>query len=175
MNDLDPNFGLPLWVSSESYERLRRESAGGPAGEAGFAALPRTAAQDVQAGLACEAGSGANSAAGKVTQSPSVLAMEEEKDMNDATPKVNYWFAIWISLVRYFRAYPPVIQSEQQLELPLPKERRKASGIAASAHAGKHGQYRPAAQGRATGKVTKSPRSYLPKDLERQLPPQPSP
>jgi hypothetical protein len=34
-HDLDPNFGLPIWVSSESYERLRRESAGGPARETG--------------------------------------------------------------------------------------------------------------------------------------------
>jgi hypothetical protein len=138
MNDLDPNYSLPLWVSSESYERLRRESAGGPAGEAG-------------------------SAAGKVTQEPSGLVLEEGKDMNDAAPKVTYWFAIWISLVRYFRAHPPLIQSPQ------------VSSTAANAHAGKHGPYRPAAQGRAEGKVTQSPRSYLPKHLERQLPPQPSP
>ena len=121
---LDPNFLLPVWVSSESYERLRRESAGGPAGEAG-------------------------SAAGKVTQEPSVLTLGEEKDMNKAAPKMSYWFATWISLVRYFRAYPPVIQSEQQLELPLQSGQLKA--------------------------CVRAVKEYLPKELERRLPLQPSP
>ncbi len=32
----------------------------------------------------------------------------------------NYLLPAWQALVRYFRAYPPVVQGEQQLELPLP-------------------------------------------------------
>ncbi len=69
--------------------------------------------------------------------------------MSDLDP--NFLLPLWRALVRYLRAYPPLVQSPQQLELPLPKRatrkpRRKA-------------QVRP----------------YLPKQVERRLPPQPSP
>ena len=37
----------------------------------------------------------------------------------------NYGLPLWRALVRYFRAYPPVVHGTQQLELPLVKERRK--------------------------------------------------
>lgn len=37
----------------------------------------------------------------------------------------NYGLPLWRALVHYFRAYPPVVQSPQPLDLPLPKERRK--------------------------------------------------
>ncbi|MFI4967836.1 MAG: hypothetical protein ACHQAU_03845 [Gammaproteobacteria bacterium] len=167
--DLDPNYGLPLWVSSESYERLRRESAGGPAGEAGRAACREQA--------------------GTVTQEPSGLALEEEKDMNDATPKVNYWFAIWISLVRYFRAYPPLVQESQQLELPLTSGQLKACVKAVKQYLpkelGEQRQLRTTVQdstggpaggaGCIAGKVTQEPSVYLAKDLIHRLPVQPSP
>jgi hypothetical protein len=67
--------------------------------------------------------------------------------MNDLDP--NYSLPLWQALVRYFRAYPPLIQGPQQLELPLPKERRK----------------------------TRLARGWfqLPKNAERRLPLQPSP
>ena len=58
---------------------------------------------------------------------------------------------LWQALVRYFRAHPPLLQAPQQLELPLPRRaQRKAQRTA---------QARP----------------YLPKQVERRLPPQPSP
>jgi hypothetical protein len=123
----------------------------------------------------------------------------------------NFGLPLWRALVRYFRAYPPLVHAPQQLDLPLPRdqasstaaslpakqeretrkvtqtpsvyvlkdlERRlphQASSIAASDHAGKHGQYLPEAHGCAEGKVTQSPSAYLPEDLELRLPRQPSP
>lgn len=61
----------------------------------------------------------------------------------------NFFLPLWRALVRYFRAYPPVIHAPQQLDLPLPKERRK----------------------------TRLARGWfqLPKHIERRLPLQPSP
>ena len=83
--------------------------------------------------------------------------------MNATDLDPNFFLPLWQALVRYFHTYPPVVQSPQ------------VSSTAANAHAGKHGQYRPDIQGRVDGEVTQSPRSYLPKDLERRLPLQPSP
>jgi hypothetical protein len=61
----------------------------------------------------------------------------------------NFLLPIWRALVRYFRAYPPVIQAQQQLELPLPSGQFKA--------------------------CVRAVKQYLPKELERRLPLQPSP
>jgi hypothetical protein len=61
----------------------------------------------------------------------------------------NFLLPIWRALVRYYRAYPPLVHSAQQLELPLRRERRK----------------------------TRLARGWLSlsKDLERRMPLQPSP
>lgn len=67
--------------------------------------------------------------------------------MNDIDP--NFGLPLWQALVRYFRAYPPLVQGQQQLELPLLRERRKTRLARGWFH--------------------------LPKDLERRLPLQPSP
>jgi hypothetical protein len=62
----------------------------------------------------------------------------------------NFTLPLWRALVRYFRAYPPVVQGPQQLELPLPKAPRKPRRIVRRV-------------------------AYPPKHLERCLPIQPSP
>lgn len=116
--------------------------------------------------------------------------------MNALDLDPNYGLPLWQALVRYFRAYPPLVQAPQQLELPLPKGEQR---IAANAHAGKHG--RAGSRSRVCGtpqtpaqdvqaglfceagstakqaarEVASPPRPYLPKALERRLPIQPSP
>jgi hypothetical protein len=75
----------------------------------------------------------------------------------------HFLLPVWQALVRYFRAYPPVVHGPQQLELPLPRE---ASRTAARL---------PVKQRRETGKVTQTPSIYVLNDLERRLPQQPSP
>ena len=62
----------------------------------------------------------------------------------------NYALPLWRALVRYFRAYSPLVQAPQQLELPMPKAERKSR--------------------RAVKR-----RAYLPRAVERRLPIQPSP
>ena len=91
--------------------------------------------------------------------------------MNPYDLDPNYGLPLWRALVRYFRAYPPLVQAPQQLDLPLPKGEQR---IAANAHAGKHG--RAGSRSRSAAReVASPPRSYLPKALERRLPIQPSP
>jgi hypothetical protein len=102
--------------------------------------------------------------------------------MNATDLDPNFLLPFWQALVRYFRAYPPLVQGSQQLELPLPRERRKtrlARGWASSEGCERPSRTAraaglPAAQGRDAGKLTQSS-SYLPEDIERRLPQQPSP
>jgi len=93
----------------------------------------------------------------------------------------NYGLPVWQALIRYFRAFPPLVQKHQQLELPLPRERRKtvlARGWASSERCERPSDTAraalPSALGRDAGKLTPS-RSYLPEDIERRMPQQPSP
>jgi len=69
--------------------------------------------------------------------------------MNATDLDPNFLLPIWQALVRYYRAYPPLVHGAQQLELPLRRERRK----------------------------TRLARGWLglSKDLERRMPLQPSP
>jgi|GEM_PF-5487201 len=64
-----------------------------------------------------------------------------------------YGLPLWRALVRYFRAYPPLVQANPQLELPLPP---------------------PRAAKRKTRRSSPR-RAWLPRELERRLPIQPSP
>jgi hypothetical protein len=64
----------------------------------------------------------------------------------------NFGLPLWRALVRYFRAYPPLVQGPQQLVMDLPQPRVPCKPRSASR------RYK-----------------YLPKDLERRLPLQPSP
>jgi hypothetical protein len=83
--------------------------------------------------------------------------------MNPYDLDPNFLLPLWRALVRYFRAYPPVVHGPQQLELPLPRE---ANSTAARL---------PVKQRRETGKATQAPGIYVLKDIERRLPHQPSP
>ncbi|HEY3858506.1 MAG TPA: hypothetical protein VGM47_02710 [Gammaproteobacteria bacterium] len=69
--------------------------------------------------------------------------------MNATDLDPNFLLPVWQAMVRYLRTYPPVVQAPQQLELPLPSGQLKACVQAA--------------------------KQYLPKELERRLPLQPSP
>ncbi|HEY1773658.1 MAG TPA: hypothetical protein VGH91_10755 [Gammaproteobacteria bacterium] len=69
--------------------------------------------------------------------------------MNSYDTDPHFLLPAWQALVRYFRAYPPLVQSPQQLELPLPSGQLKA--------------------------CVNAVKQYLPKELERRLPLQPSP
>jgi hypothetical protein len=100
-------------------------------------------------------------------------------DAHDLDP--HFFLPLWQTLVRYFRAYPPVVQ-DPQLELSLPRERRKTRLARGWVSGGSHERLRresaggPAGEaGRAARKVTQSPSVYQLKDLERRLPLQPSP
>jgi hypothetical protein len=70
----------------------------------------------------------------------------------------NYALPLLRALVRYFSAYPPLVQAPQQLELPLPKAAHK-----------------PLRNRKATPPAAVRRHSYMPCDLERRLPVQPSP
>lgn len=69
--------------------------------------------------------------------------------MNAVDLDPNFLLPLWRALVRYFRAYPPVVHAPQQLDLPLHRERRKTRLARGWFH--------------------------LPKHIERRLPLQPSP
>ncbi len=69
--------------------------------------------------------------------------------MSDLDP--NYLLPLWQALVRHFRAHPPLVQAPQQLELPLRRHAQRKPQRRAQAH------------------------PYLPKQVERRPPPQPSP
>ncbi|HSN18099.1 MAG TPA: hypothetical protein VLV87_07800 [Gammaproteobacteria bacterium] len=72
--------------------------------------------------------------------------------MNGQDLDPNFFLPLWQTLVRYFRAYPPLAQAPQQLESPAPLT---------------EAQRRPYRAARRS--------LYLPKDLEGRLPCQPSP